>query len=63
MSTSDTYSNRILIDWIAFTADLEFEIQDVIESNLEWLELDKGMLGYKSMSLEQTTQMKWLKEV
>ena len=62
MRTSDTYSNRILIDWIAFTADLEFEIQDVIESNLEWLELDKGMLGYKSMSLEQTTQMKWLKD-
>ena len=62
MGTSDTYSNRILIDWIAFTADLEFEILDLININLEWLELDKGMLGYKSMSLEQTTNIKWLKD-
>ena len=62
MRTSDIYSNRIIIDWIAFTADLEFEILDIIDMNLEWLELDKGMLGYKSMSLEQTTKIKWLKD-
>ena len=62
MSTSDTYSNRILIDWIAFTTNLDFEMLDIIDINLEWLELDRGMLGYKSMSLEQTTQIKWLKD-
>ena len=35
---------------------------DIIDINLEWLELDRGMLGYKSMSLEQTTQIKWLRD-
>lgn len=62
MCNSDTYSNRILIDWIAFTADLEIELLDIINANLEWLELDKGMLGYKSMSIEGTTKIKWLKD-
>ena len=62
MGTSDIYSNRILIDWIAFTADLDFELLDIVNANLEWLELDKGMLGYKSMSLEHTTKIKWLKD-
>ena len=62
MSTSDIYSNRIIIDWIAFTADLDFELLDIVNANLDWLELDKGMLGYKSMCLEQTTKIKWLKD-
>ena len=62
MCNSDTYSNRILIDWIAFTTNLDFEMLDIININLEWLELDKGMLGYKSMSVEQITKIKWLKD-
>lgn len=62
MCNSDTYSNRILIDWIAFTTNLDFEMLDIIDINLEWLELDKGMLGYKSMSVEQITKIKWLKD-
>lgn len=62
MCNSNTYSNRILIDWIAFTTDLEFELLDIIDINPEWLELDKGMLGYKSMSLEEATRIKWLKD-
>ena len=62
MCNSDTYSNRILIDWIAFTTNLDFDNLDIIDNNLEWLELDKGMLGYKSMSVEQITKIKWLKD-
>ena len=62
MSNSDTYSDRIIIDWIAFTTDNDFEISDTINLNFEWLEMDRGMLGYKSMSIENTTKIKWLKD-
>ena len=58
MSNSNGYTNRIIIDWIAFTTSDDFELGNLIDFEFEYQDMERGMLGYKSMAIEQTTKIK-----
>ena len=62
MSNSNDYTNRIIIDWIAFTTTDDFELNNLIDFEFEYQDMERGMLGYKSMAIEQTTKIKNLRD-
>lgn len=62
MCIIDTYSNRIIIDWISFTASDEFELSDILNIELEFIDSERGMMGYKSMRIDNLTKIKNLKD-
>ena len=62
MCNSNVYRNRILIDWVAFTTDNDFELSEIINYDFDFVNMERGMLGYKSLSIESATQIKELRD-
>ena len=62
MCNSNDYRNRILIDWVAFTTDNDFELSEIISYDFDFVNMERGMLGYKSLSIESATQIKELRD-
>ena len=51
-----------MIDWVAFTTDNDFELSEIINYDFDFVNMERGMLGYKSLSIESATQIKELRD-